>query len=119
MLLKSSADAKNTRLSNHDISKLVDEVFAKHDYDHDGQLSFTEFKNAFCSHSLVVNPFWMSTSFKFGGEKANQRVQFIDQILCAKCKRPFFPNGLSLDDKYCEKCKDLMRSPYSAAKFAV
>ena len=117
MLLKSSAEAKNTRLTNQELSKVVDGVFDKFDENHDGQLSLAEFKNAVFTQSLIINPFWMSSSFKFGSEKMSSGMEYVNETACVKCRQAFIPSGIG--EKYCGTCrKRVVTSPYATEKYS-
>ncbi len=123
MLMKSSAEAKGAKVTNQELSKVVDEVFAKYDVDRDGNLSFVEFKNAVFSQTLIINPFWMSTSFRFGGagsaEKPAPRAYFVNELSCDKCRKGFIP--AEAGEKYCMTCRKTMTmtgSPYATTKYA-
>ncbi len=111
MLLKSSAEARNARLANQELSKAVDDIFEHFDVNHDGQLSFAEFKKAVFSQSLIINPFWMNTTFRFGGGN----VQYVNETVCTKCRRVFIPSGIS--DKLCGFCKKTGGSPFATGKY--
>lgn len=120
MLLKSSFDVKGTKTTNAEISKMVDNVFEKYDLNNDGNLSIMEFKSAVLSQAILLNPFWMNVSFKFGGgsstvKSLNSKSQFVNEIICIKCGRGFIP-GLS-GEKYCNTCRKL-GSPFSTAKYS-
>eukprot|EP00826_Nyctotherus_ovalis_P002734 TRINITY_DN10550_c0_g4_i1.p2 TRINITY_DN10550_c0_g4~~TRINITY_DN10550_c0_g4_i1.p2 ORF type:complete len:454 (-),score=118.84 TRINITY_DN10550_c0_g4_i1:100-1461(-) len=73
MLVKSSVEVKNGRMTNYEINQMVDKVFAEFDRNRKGKLNYDEFKGAVNSRTLEVKPFWVTATFKFGEAVFNDK----------------------------------------------